>query len=121
MRFISTEVLVHFDEPPALEKRPPCPDGFEWEGVRYCIVAIISEWHDYGRRGRMAHNMRASHLETARRRGSWGVGRHYFRVRTEGNRVFDLYYDRAPGSIDVDGESRKGSWTLFRELESSQM
>ena len=30
--------------------------------------------------------------------------------------IFDLCYDRAPGSIDAEGQSRKGSWTLFREL-----
>jgi len=119
VRFIGTDVSVHFDEPPVLEKRPPCPDAFDWEGARYRIGSILSEWHDYSRRGVMAHNMRDSHLETARRRGSWGVGRHYFRVRTEEGRVFDLYYDRAPGSIDVDGKGRKGSWTLFREMKAA--
>lgn len=112
IRFISERVTVHFDEPPVLEKRPSCPDAFQWEGVTHPIVKILSEWHDYERRGRMAHNMRDSHLSTARRRGSWGVGRHTFRVRTEEGRIFDLYYDRAPDGID----DRKGSWTLFREM-----
>jgi hypothetical protein len=116
VRFISTEVSVSFTEPPALEKRPPCPEAFAWDGTRHHVAAVLSEWHDYSRRGRMAHNMRDTHLATARRRGSWGVGRHYFRVLTEEGRIFDLYYDRAPGSIDAEGESRKGSWTLFREL-----
>lgn len=119
VRFISAGVAVHFDEPPALEKRPPCPDAFEWEDAHHRIVSILSEWHDYSRRGRMAHNMRDTHLETARRRGSWGVGRHYFRIRTEQGRIFDLYYDRAPGSIDADGDARKGSWTLFCELRDA--
>jgi hypothetical protein len=119
VRFISAEVAVHFDEPPVLEKRPPCPGAFEWEGACHQIVEILSEWQDYSRRGRMAHNMRDSRLETARRRGSWGGGRHYFRVRTREGRIFDLYYDRAPGSIDAEGQSRKGSWTLFQEMRAS--
>ncbi|MFH1864603.1 MAG: DUF6504 family protein [Candidatus Eisenbacteria bacterium] len=42
-----------------------------------------------------------------------GVGRHYFRVRTDDGRVFDLYYDRAP----KDTADRKGSWHLLMEME----
>jgi hypothetical protein len=60
----------------------------------------------------MALNMRPSHAATAKRRGSWGVGRFYLRVRTESGRVFDLYYDRAPKSID----DRKGVWILYWEM-----
>jgi hypothetical protein len=48
----------------------------------------------------------------AESRGSWGVGRFYFRVKLEDGRVFDLYYDRAPQGVD----RRKGTWFLFREL-----
>jgi len=60
----------------------------------------------------MAHNMRAEHAATAEVRGSWGVGRHYFRVRTFAGRIFDLYYDRAPKNAD----NRKGAWFLYREM-----
>ena len=60
----------------------------------------------------MAHNMRESHLAAAAKRGSRGVGRHFFRVRTEDDRFFDVYYDRAPKDV-VD---RKGSWYLLREV-----
>ncbi len=60
----------------------------------------------------MAKNMRPEHARTAERRGSWGVGRDYYRVRTETGRLFDLYYDRAP----KDARRRKGAWYLFREL-----
>ncbi len=57
--------------------------------------------------------MTLSSLKKARRRGSWGVGRFYFRLETEGGRVFDLYYDRAP----KDAGDRRGQWVLWRELE----
>jgi hypothetical protein len=60
----------------------------------------------------MARNMRPSHAEAASRRGSLGVGVFYFRVRTAGGRLFDLYYDRAPKDVD----NRKGTWLLFQEL-----
>lgn len=46
------------------------------------------------------------------RRGSWGVGQDYYRVRTSVGRFFDLYYDRAP----KDADQRKGGWFLDKEL-----
>jgi hypothetical protein len=112
LRFIGEPIDVFFDRPPALSKRPGCPDAFEWAGTHYRIVEKLSEWHEYRRRGRMAVNMRPEHAATASRRGSWGVGRDYFRVRVASSQVFDLYYDRAP--VDVD--RRQGGWFLFREL-----
>jgi hypothetical protein len=110
--FISERVDPLFDGAPTLEKKPGCPAGFGWRGEIYRVERVISEWHDYARRGRAAHNMRPAHAEAAERRGSWGVGRDYYRVLTDGGRVFDLYYDRAPASA-VD---RKGTWYLLREL-----
>jgi hypothetical protein len=115
LRFIGEPIQVQFDRPPLLEKKPGCPDRFTWQGETYQIVEKLSEWHDYGRRGRMARNMRPEHASTAARRGSWGVGREYYRVRTHDGRVFDLYYDRAPKSV----EDRKGSWHLYREMHVS--
>jgi hypothetical protein len=112
LHFIGDSIQVQFDRAPALEKTPGCPDRFVWQGDTYQIVELLSQWHDYSRQGRMALNMRPSHAATAERRGSWGVGRFYFRVRTESGRVFDLYYDRAPKSID----DRKGVWILYREM-----
>jgi len=112
LRFIDEPIEVAFDQPPVFEKRPPCPDGFTWRGVLFHVVELLSEWRDYGRRGRMAANMRPEHAELAAERGSWGVGRFFFRVRTEAGPIFDLYYDRAPkGSAN-----RKGAWFLFREM-----
>ena len=109
--FIGEPVQVEFDHPPALEKKPGCPDRFAWSGQTYRIVEKLSEWHDYGRRGRMARNMQPAHAAAAAQRGSWGVGRDYYRVRTETGRVFELYYDRAPGK-----EAGKGQWFLYREI-----
>jgi hypothetical protein len=116
IRFISERVEPCFANAPALEKRPGCPDAFTWRGTRHRIACVLSEWHDYVRRGRAAHNMRPSHAAAAERRGSWGVGRDYYRVITDSGRVFDLCYDRAPASA-VD---RKGAWFLLRELEGTR-
>ena len=112
VRFIGESIDVEFDRPPALEKKPGCPDRFVWRAETYAITEKLSEWHDYRRRDRMAHNMRPEHAATASQRGSWGVGRDYYRVRTSAGRVFDLYYDRAPRNI----RERKGSWFLYREM-----
>lgn len=111
-KFISEQVEVRFAKPPSLEKKPGPPDGFTWRGEYFSIVEVLSEWHDYQRRGRMARNMRPEHAETAAQRGSWGVGQDYFRVRTTAGRIFDLYYDRAPKNVDT----RKGAWFLDREM-----
>lgn len=112
IRFIGEPTTVHFEHPPLLEKKPGCPDSFTWRDSTFLITEILGEWHDYRRHGRMAHNMRATHVSVARRRGSWGVGQHYFRVLTESGQIFDLYYDRAP----KDASHRKGQWFLFQEL-----
>jgi hypothetical protein len=117
LRFISESIQVQFDQAPMLEKRPGCPDRFVWRGDTYQITEILSEWHDYDRRGRMAHNMRPDHVVAAARRGSWGVGRDYYRVRTDTAQVFDIYYDRAPKTAN----DRKGGWFLYREMSVSEM
>jgi hypothetical protein len=116
LRFIGEQISVEFDQAPALDKRPGCPDRFVWQGQTFEITEKLSEWHDYRRRGRMAHNMRDSHLRSAARQGSWGVGRDYHRVRTHTGRIFDLYYDRAPDGTD----QRKGTWFLYREMTSEE-
>jgi len=115
-RFIGVPVEVIHDRPPALEKRPGPPDGFVWEGRTYRVVAVLQEWHDYRLRGKTQAfyvkergSYRAKAME---RRGTWGVGRDYYRVRTAEGEVFDLYYDRAPQG---PGE-RKGAWFLWRQI-----
>lgn len=112
LRFINEAVEVFFEQPPVLEKMPGPPSGFVWRDERFIIVEILSEWHDYLRRGRMARNMQPQHASAAERRGSWGVGQDYYRVRTQDERLFDIYYDRAPKDVD----RRKGAWFLDREL-----
>ena len=116
VRFIGESIEVDFDRPPALEKTPPCPDGFHWREQNYRITEKLGEWQDYSRRGRMARNMRPERAAVAENRGSWGVGRFYFRVRIEDGRVFDLYYDRMPKNADA----RKGTWFLYRELAAAE-
>ncbi len=113
LRFIGQEIQVEFDNKPILEKKPPAPDRFTWEGQTFSVKSILSEWQDFRRRGRMSRNMRPQNAAKASRRGSWGVGRFYFRVLTASGRIFDLYYDRAPKSVN----DRKGSWFLDREMK----
>ncbi len=112
IRFLDQPIEVHFDIPPVRQKTPPCPNGFVWEGKSYRVVEMLSEWKDFSRRGRMARNMRPAHAEAAAGHGSLGVGRFYFRVRTDTGQVFDLYYDRQIKNVD----DRKGHWFLYREL-----
>jgi hypothetical protein len=114
IHFIDEAIMVDFDQPPAMEKTPPCPDGFHWQGRAYRVAEMLAEWSDFTRRGKMARNMRPTHAEVASTRGSWGVGRFFFRVRTDTGQLFDLYYDRAP----KDANRRKGEWFLYQEMES---
>jgi len=112
MHFIEEPIEPLFNQLPAIEKTPPCPNGFRWRECTYQVVELLAEWRDYDRRGKMARNMQPTHSATARRRGSWGVGVFYFRVRTDSEQIFDIYYDRAPKSVD----ERKGTWFIYREL-----
>jgi len=112
LRFVAEPIQVTHEEAPVLKKDPECPDQFVWRRQTYQVVEQISAWRDYERRGLMARNMAPKHLASASRRGSWGVGRLYYRVRTNTGQVFDVYYDRRPRSV----EQRKGQWFLYREL-----
>ena len=112
LRFIGEPVEVQFNQPPILEKIPGPPDAFTWRENTFPILEVLGEWHDYRRSGLASRNMRPEHASTAERRGSWGVGKDYYRVRTQDGRVFDLYYDRAPKGAD----RRKGAWFLDKEL-----
>lgn len=111
-QFIGEEVEAIFAIAPTLEKKPGCPTEFKWRGSHFRIIEVLAEWHDYRRRGRMSRNMRPTHAESAQRYGSWGVGLDYYRVKTDSDQIFDLYYDRAPADVD----RRKGAWFLYQEL-----
>ncbi|HSV86998.1 MAG TPA: DUF6504 family protein [Levilinea sp.] len=109
--FYAEPIEVFYEKPPLLSKKPGCPGGFTWRAERYTITEMLAEWVDFERRRRMRRNMSDAHATTARLRGSWGVGRFFFRVRVEDGRVFDIYYDRAPGKFD----ERQGNWSLLAE------
>ncbi len=113
IHFIAEPINVSYDQLPMLEKKPGCPQRFVWRDRVYPVVEVLSEWHDYRRRDRMAGNMRPEHATTAARRGSWGVGQDYYRVRTADGRIFDIYFDRAP----KDADHRKGAWFLDKEMQ----
>ncbi len=115
LHYIDEPIEPVFDKLPTYEKKPGCPNGFIWRGETHRVDELLSEWHDYSRRGRSARNMRPSHAVVAAGRGSWGVGRDWFRVRTTDFRVFDFYYDRAP----KDSDDRKGEWRLIKEMKES--
>jgi len=112
LHFIGSAVEVEFDKEPLHKKKPPSPDRFIWKGETFAVVDKLGEWHDYSRTGHMTHNMRPANMAKALRRGSWGVGRFYFRVQVENGQIFDIYYDRAP----KDALNRAGSWFLYREM-----
>jgi hypothetical protein len=111
LSFIDEPIEVHFEHAPMLEKAPPCPDAFTWRGEVYPVLELIEEWHDFRRRGKGMRNMQPAHAARATIKGSWGVGRYCFRVRSTERRIFEIYYDRAPG----DAGDRKGHWFLLGE------
>jgi len=113
VHFYDAPIEPIFDTPPVREKSPDCPNGFVWEDKTYRVTEMLSSWSDFTRRGKMARNMRPAHAAVASSRGSLNVGRFYFRVLTDTNHVFDLYYDRAMKNID----DRKGQWFIYREME----
>ncbi|MCJ7734000.1 MAG: DUF6504 family protein [Anaerolineales bacterium] len=115
VRFIGEQIEVLFDKQPLHMKKPGCPDGFTWQAETYHVVKKVGEWQDYSRRGDMAHNMRPANAAKALRRGSWGVGRFYFRIQTGSGQIFDIYYDRAP----KNAADREGAWFLYREMSES--
>jgi hypothetical protein len=115
IHFIEEPISVFYDEKPIYEKKPTCPNAFVWRGKRFTVVHLISEWRDYSRIGRMSRNMQPQHAAVASIRGSRGVGKFYFRISVEENRIFDIYFDRAPKNVD----QQKGTWFLYQELSPS--
>jgi len=112
IHFLDRPIEAAFDTPPAREKSPDCPNGFNWENKTYRITEMLSSWSDFTRRGKMARNMRPAHAAVASSRGSLNVGRFYFRVKVDTGQIFDIYYDRAMKNVD----DRKGQWFIYREL-----
>ena len=109
--FIGQEIRVGYRKDQIAQKSPACPEYFIWEEKTFAIAQLEREWKDFVRKGDVARNMRPAHRERAQKSGSWGVGRFYFRIRTECGRVFEIYYDRAP----QNRENRQGKWFVFAE------
>lgn len=87
-----------------------------WRGEKFEVEALLSEWKDFFRRGRLVRNMSETYLQHARMIGSFGSGRFFFRVRADSGRIFDLYYDRA----FKDSADQTGRWVLFREYRQEE-
>ena len=118
LEFLSEPISnTQYSSPPTQIKKPPCPVSFTWRGEEFIVIACLAEWKDFSRRGRMRQNMQPKHIPTASQRGSWGVGRFYFDVKTDNNRFFRIYYDRAPS----DSNDRTGSWFILAELFPSKV
>ena len=110
-RFIGESIQTEHSGQPLPAKKAGCPVAFTWRGERFTVTEMLAEWHDYSRRGRMAYNMTPAHAQAASHRGSRGVGRDYYTVRTGCGRSFTLYYDRAPR----DSADTLGEWFLLEE------
>ena len=116
MQFIGHEITVRLPSGFSLEKKPPVPEAFEWQGNLHTVAEMLAMWHRYGKPEIRTQGGRPPYfVRSGRTQGSWGQGRAYYRVRTESGRLFDLYYDRAP-----KGQRRAGAWFLWRELSAAE-
>lgn len=107
--FICEEINAVFDKKFFLEKNPPCPVSIIWREEEIGINDLLSSWDDFARKGKQAKNMRSTHLERAGNKGSWGVGKQYFKLEDELGRILVVYYDRAPKNVS----DKKGRWVLL--------
>lgn len=115
MEFYSEPITVEFAAEPLLEKKPGLPAAFTWRGKSYAIVKLLKEWHDYRKREKIQEfyskkRGNAPEMKSGKR-GSWGVGRDYYRVLTDSGEIFDIYYDRKPV------RQKKGEWVLLRRID----
>lgn len=115
MEFYSEPITVEFKNEPLLEKKPGFPDAFVWRGKTYSIVSVEREWHDYEIRGKTEefYSQRRGNAPEMkpRTKGSWGVGKDYYQVKTNTGEVFVIYYDRQPT------KSEKGQWILLKKVK----
>jgi len=114
IRFIGERIEVVYNQEQIRTKNPGCPDAFIWRSVQYTITRIIKQWADFSRKGHMQANMREAHLLRAEKKGSWGVGKFYFRIQVHTGQNFEIYFDRAPQSVS----DRGGCWFLLQEYVS---
>lgn len=78
------------------------PTLIHWEGREYRVAEVLTRWFDFGFGPEARPNPR------------WWQRRHrnYYRVRTEDDHVFELYFDR--GVNRKHPERRK--WVLFKSI-----
>jgi len=74
------------------------PKSFVWQGRNFQVVEILHAWSDWG-------------FSLAATRRNWRTRKHrnYYRIRTEDERIFEIYLDRGtkPG---------RESWYVFQEF-----
>ena len=51
MQFIGHEISVRLPSGFSLEKKPPVPEAFEWQGNLYTVAEMLAMWHRYGTAG----------------------------------------------------------------------
>ena len=94
-QFISREIKV------TVSGEIKTPAAFRLGEQEYTIATILEAWHDYG-------------FSPALRRRHWWQRHHrnYYRVKTTGDEVFEIYYDRG---ISLEHPEYK-KWYLSRQL-----
>jgi hypothetical protein len=109
-RFVGEKIIPRFADPARLVKKPGPPASFAWRGETYRVTRVLFEWHDFGREPHWVGSWTRPPyaVRSGSSRGSWGVGRDYYRVETDRGLTCDIYYDRRPR-----GGKREGEWVLF--------
>jgi hypothetical protein len=74
------------------------PVSFVWREKKYKIKEVIASWPDY------------SFPKSGAKRKRWWQRKHrnYYRVLTDDNEVFEIYFDRG---------SKEQEWILYAKLE----
>ena len=90
--FYSHEIEVIRDE------KTKCPISFTWKGKEYKIKEVIAFWPDF------------SYPKSGAKKKRWWQRKHrnYYRVLTEEEAVFEIYFDRG---------SKREAWILYTKLE----
>ena len=109
-RFIGEDIAVRLPDLPHPRRDPPAPESFSWRGRDLLVLEVLSEWWDYSRSDSAQGSRREGYRRRASRQGSYGVGRHYFLLKTDRG-TFQVYYDRRPRPGRPEG-----SWVLLKEI-----
>jgi len=90
--FFSEEIEVAQDE------KTKKPVSFIWRGAEYKVKEIIAFWPDF------------SYPKSGAKKKRWWQRKHrnYYRILTEQDEVFEIYFDRG---------SKKEIWILYTRLK----